>query len=171
MNSCPMRRNPCASASCRDIQRVSRLKTQGHHPTTTPLQSTAWPPIRSRKMCFVVQNHLGKGTAARPRCIPQAVALSGRRTHFRASRSYRRSITRGRLRSPCTHRLGGRSCPQDPRPFHGDQPCAVWMPPSCQRWITPKGLSPPLKPSSSGSENCLSTDTEPCTINRSIDPS
>ena len=28
--------------------------------------------------------------------------------------------TRRRLRSPCTHRLGGRSCPQDPRPFHGD---------------------------------------------------
>lgn len=33
---------------------------------------------RHRKMCFVVQIHLGKGAAARPRCIPQAVALSGR---------------------------------------------------------------------------------------------
>lgn len=34
-------------------------------------------------------------------------------------KTYRRFTTRGRLRSPCTHRLGGRSCPQDPRPCHG----------------------------------------------------
>lgn len=29
------------------------------------------------KMCVVVQHHLGKGAAARPRCIPQAMALAG----------------------------------------------------------------------------------------------
>jgi hypothetical protein len=35
--------------------------------------------------------------------------------------------SQGDFCSPCTHRLGRRSCPQDPRPFHGDQPSAVWM--------------------------------------------
>jgi hypothetical protein len=59
---------------------------------------------RNRKMCFVVQNHLGKGAAARPRCIPQALAPSGHKTHSRASRPYRRSNTRRRFHSPCTHR-------------------------------------------------------------------
>lgn len=34
-----------------------------------------------RKMCVVVQHHLGKGAAARPRCIPPAIALTGHRTH------------------------------------------------------------------------------------------
>jgi hypothetical protein len=76
--------------------------------------------------------------------------------------------TRGRLRSPCPHRLGGRSCPQDPRPLHGDQPCAAWMPPSCRRWITPRGLSPPLNLARQTWRSDLSTDTEPCTIDRSI---
>ena len=46
----------------------------------------------------------------------------------RASRTYRRSITRGRLRSPCTHRLAGVPALQDLGPFHGDQPSADWMP-------------------------------------------
>jgi hypothetical protein len=27
-------------------------------------------------MCFVVQNHLARGLAARPRCIPQALAFT-----------------------------------------------------------------------------------------------
>ena len=57
----------------------------------------------------------------------------------------------GGLRSPCTHRLGGRSCPQDPRPCHGGHfmetnPARFGCPPSCRRWITPKGLSPPPNP-------------------------
>lgn len=57
---------------------------------------------------------------------------------FQSHRPYRRSTTRGRLRSPCTHRLGGRSCPQDPRPFHGDQEGSVraalpWSHPTDQR--------------------------------------
>jgi hypothetical protein len=30
----------------------------------------------NRKMCFVVQNHLGKGAFPSPRCIPQGKALS-----------------------------------------------------------------------------------------------
>lgn len=92
-------------------------------------------------MCFVVQNYLGKGATAYPRCIPQAVALSWDRPHARASRTYRRSITRGRLRSPCTHRS---------KAFHGlrkpDQPCADWIPPSYRRWITLGGLSLPPNP-------------------------
>lgn len=33
------------------------------------------------KMCGVVHRNLGKGTAARPRCIPQAVALFGIEPH------------------------------------------------------------------------------------------
>ena len=55
----------------------------------------------------------------------------------RAIRTYRRSITRGRLRSPCTHRHGGVPSPKTPahsmeatswRRFHRDQPSADWMP-------------------------------------------
>ena len=80
-----------------------------------------------RKMCGVLYRILAREPAARSRCIPLAMHLPGYRTHSRASRPYRRSITRGKLRSPCTHRLGSILHPQDPRPFHGDQPCAVWM--------------------------------------------
>jgi len=62
-------------------------------------------------------------------------------SHFGASRTYRRSITRGRLRSPCTHRSKTLRGLKEP-----DQPCAYWMPPSCRRWIAPGGLSPPPNP-------------------------
>ena len=31
-------------------------------------------------------------------------------------------------------------------PWNPDQPCADWMPPSCRRWITLGGLSPPPNP-------------------------
>src|SRR5690606_23022133 len=41
--------------------------------------TVCWPtgPFRprARKMCVVVQHHLGKGAAAHPRCIPPALAL------------------------------------------------------------------------------------------------
>lgn len=89
-----------------------------------------------------------RAPVASPRPMSRIRALSP----SRASRPYRRSITsrawrrpsppapihgsRGlsrpprtplarRLRSPCTLRLGGRSCPQDPRPFHGDHRATV----------------------------------------------
>lgn len=79
-------------------------------------------------MCFVVQNHLGKGAAARPRCIPQAMALSGHLTRSRAIRPYRRSTTRGRLRSPCTHRLEGVPAPKTPDHFMETRKGAVALP-------------------------------------------
>lgn len=61
--------------------------------------------VRSdRKLCFVVQNSLARGPAARPRCIPPASGSFRALNPFQSHRSYRRSSTRGRLRSPCTHR-------------------------------------------------------------------
>ena len=54
-------------------------------------------------------------------------------------------------------------------PWNPDQPCAVWMPPSCRRWITPRAFRRP-EPSSSDLETFLSTDTEPCTIDRALAP-
>lgn len=71
-------------------------------------------------MCFVVQNHLGKGARCAPPLHPPGLGSVRALSPSRASRTYRRSFTRGRLRSPCTHRHGGRACPQDPSPFHGD---------------------------------------------------
>ena len=59
---------------------------------------------RDRKLCFVVQNSLARGPAARPRCIPPASGSSWALNPIQSHRSYRRSTTRGRLRSPCTHR-------------------------------------------------------------------
>ncbi len=55
-------------------------------------------------MCFVVQNHLGKGARCAPPSHPPGRGSVKGLTPSRASRTYRRSITRGRLRSPCTHR-------------------------------------------------------------------
>lgn len=55
-------------------------------------------------MCFVVQNHLGKGARCAPPLHPPGRGSVRGSTPSRASRTYRRSITRGRLRSPCTHR-------------------------------------------------------------------
>jgi hypothetical protein len=43
--------------------------------------------------------------------------------------------------APCTHRLGRRSCPQDPRTFHGGQPSAGWMPPAASALDPIRGLS------------------------------
>lgn len=101
-------------------------------------------------MCFVVQNHLGKGARCAPPLHPPGRGSVRGLTPSRASRTYRRSITRGRLRSPCTHRSfqedqglsrplkptrtiwplhhqsGERSCSPDTpmrtssRPLHGD---------------------------------------------------
>lgn len=92
-------------------------------------------------MCFVVQNHLGKGARCAPPLHPPGRGSVRGFTPSKASRTYRRSITRGRLRSPCTHRS---------KTFHGlrkpDQPCAGWIPPPYRRWITLGGLSPPPNP-------------------------
>lgn len=47
---------------------------------------------------------LARGPAARPRCIPPTSGSFRALNPFQSHRSYRRSTTRGRLRSPCTHR-------------------------------------------------------------------
>ena len=83
------------------------------------LNAFAYPTISAR------------GPAARPRCIPPACGALPASSHQRTSGPYRRSITRGRLRSPCTHRHSGRiaapvnplagleALPAPPAPNHG----------------------------------------------------
>lgn len=83
--------------------------------------------VRSeRKLCSVVQNSLARGPAARPRCIPPASGSSWALNPIQSHRSYRRSTTRGRLRSPCTHRSfqedQGLSRPLEPLTGLGDVP-------------------------------------------------
>ena len=68
------------------------------------VQSPKTAVRRNRKMCFVVQNYLGKGTRCAFPLHPSRRGPVRGLTPSRAIRTYRRSITRGRLRSPCTHR-------------------------------------------------------------------
>ena len=68
-------------------------------PRSTGLQNKS-----ERKMSVVVPQHLARGPAARPRCIPPASGSFWELNPIQSHRSYRRSTTRGRLRSPCTHR-------------------------------------------------------------------
>ena len=121
-----------------------------------PTGSTTRPPLSvDRKMCVVVPHILARGPAARPRCIPPAIGSLRVLNPSRAKRPYRRSITRGGLRSPCTHRLGGRSAPKTPdhvmetissRPGKGARrSCPSHGPiPSTKGRVTPLGT--PTKP-------------------------
>lgn len=124
-------------------------------------------------MCVVVQHHLGKGTRCAPPLHPPGLGSYWASNPSRASGTYHRSITRrawrrpsppapnhgsselsrspephsqGAFGAPCTHRLGRRSCPQGPRPFHGGQPCADWMCVSVSTLNPVMGLSRPLNP-------------------------
>lgn len=150
-----------------------------------------------RKMCVVIQipqnfypNTSWQGDPLRaPVASPQPWlfwALNPSRATKRIAVS---PLAREPSALPCTPSAWGRSCPQNPRPLHGDdfieskgrsypyailtrkgavalpflgtipstkdaslpwnpdQPCADWMPPSCQRWIMIKGRSAaPRKP-------------------------
>ena len=138
-----------------------------------PLRSAPKSANRAAARCVLYyKTILPKGPAARPCWIPPPLARSGHEARSRANRSYRRSTTRKetslslhpsirRLSRPlnplapsgrCITNRGSVPAPTDTpmttslRPFHGDQPCADWMPPSCRRWITPRGLSPPPNP-------------------------
>ena len=55
-------------------------------------------------MCGVVHRNLGKGTRCASPLHPSGLGSFRGSTPFQSHRSYRRSTTRGRLRSPCTHR-------------------------------------------------------------------
>jgi len=140
--------------------------------------------LRATARCVLYYNTiLARGLAARPRCIPQAVALPGHRTHSRARRSYRRSITRRAWRSasppaPNHARTSGRPITnQGSVPAPPDTPMTISSRPTLRGLdaaILPKmdhsrGSVATPKPSSSDLETCLSTDTEPCTIYRPID--
>ena len=85
-------------------------------------------------MCGVLHRNLGKGARCALPLHPSGLGSSWVLNPSRAIRTYRRSITRGRLRSPCTHR----SFQEDQRLSHP--------------WNHEQGL-----------ETCLSTCTEPCT--------
>ena len=63
--------------------------------------------------------HLGKGARCAPLCNPRPVALERALNPSRASKTYRRFITR----------KGAFGAPLHPIDHcHGDQPCADWMP-------------------------------------------
>lgn len=79
--------------------------------------------LRSSKMCFVVQNHLGKGTRCAPPLHPPG------RGSFRALSPFQSHQTvspvnhsRGRLRSPCTLRSGGYRAALNPLAGPGELP-------------------------------------------------
>ena len=80
------------------------LKTFASLHQSSVVQSPTGAVRRNCKMCFVVQNHLGKGARCAPPLHPPGRGSVRGLTPSRANRTYRRSITRGRLRSPCTHR-------------------------------------------------------------------
>lgn len=67
-------------------------------------------------MCFVVQNPLGKGAAAHPRCIPQAHGSVNSSSIVRVVRGYSRTDTHSThsrsARGPCSG--GYRPRQQDP---------------------------------------------------------
>jgi len=83
---------------------------------------------------------------------------------LRASRPYRRSNTRGRLRSPCTHRSKGVPALVKSRPTLRSLDAAI-----LPKMDHSQGPIATPEPSLSDLENCLSTDTEPCTIALLID--
>ena len=62
-------------------------------------------------MCGVLHRNLGKGARCALPLHPSGLGSSWVLNPSRAIRTYRRSITRGRLRSPCTHRSKGLSHP------------------------------------------------------------
>lgn len=59
-----------------------KVRSQDHCTQTAPVDEPDSIAVRSlnsfRKMCAVIQHPLGKGAAARPRCIPQAVVAPSR---------------------------------------------------------------------------------------------
>lgn len=129
----------------------------------------------STKFKILNKTILARWPAARPRCIPPAGGS------FRALNPFQSQQTVSpikhsarRLRSPCTHRLEGVPAPKTPD--HAMEAIS-WRPTlrGLDAAILPKmdhsqGRIAAPEPNSSDLENCLSTDTEPCTIDRSIEP-
>lgn len=147
-------------------------------------------------MCFVVQNHLGKGARCAPPLHPPGCGSVRALNPFQSQKivspiNHSQGLEKclSTCTEPCTnvwpsdHQSGERSCsPRYPHdhfmetissrpgrelsrypvlgtipssrslraPCIPDQPCADWMPPSCRRWITIRGLSPPPEPSPCG---------------------
>ena len=104
------------------------------------------------KLCFVVQNSLGRGPAARPRSIPPALALRSASSRIRAIKTYRRSSLAGlgdvplHLHRTMHDRLPGQSALGKEPPSSPKTPMAISWRPGKERTRRCPSMGPTHRP-------------------------